>query len=242
LEQAVVGGFVGCEGQSALRRRSLATERRRECPSWRDRATDAGANGIRAVELGDASERNEAPRMAGAPKAGATGLEPATSGVPGRRGATGYHPESRSGAGVSSPSEPAVTGSDRLPPGGACVAGVWSTWCPTWTTVSTIGFGAVRLAALAPRVGTRPRRLRPASRPAPSDFPPHRPVCPGAVGAVSSGARCVRSRAADGSVASRMPPDLPRWRAQRGVGRHVEHPRGRASPGGQARVTDRERP
>jgi hypothetical protein len=29
-------------------------------------------------------------------------------------------------------SEPAVTGYDRLPPGTACVVGVWSPWCLGW--------------------------------------------------------------------------------------------------------------
>ncbi len=52
---------------------------------------------------------------------GATGLEPATSGVTGRHRSTGYDPESPARAGISSPCEPAVTGYDRLPPGRACV-------------------------------------------------------------------------------------------------------------------------
>src|SRR6266511_125433 len=41
----------------------------------------------------------------------------------------GYDPELLATAGISSPGEPAVTGYDRLPPGTACVAGVWSAWC-----------------------------------------------------------------------------------------------------------------
>jgi hypothetical protein len=55
-----------------------------------------------------------------------------TSGVTGRYGATGYNrydPELPATAGISSPSEPAVTGYDRLPPGTACVVSVWPTCC-----------------------------------------------------------------------------------------------------------------
>ena len=60
---------------------------------------------------------------------GATGLEPATSGVTGRYGAAGCD---RLRAGITGYSrvcvlrEQAVTGYDRLPPGTACVAYVWS--------------------------------------------------------------------------------------------------------------------
>ncbi len=68
-------------------------------------------------------------------KTGTTGLEPATSGVTGRYGAAapaGYDPESPATAGISSPSEPALTGYDRLAAGTACGEGVWSMWCLLW--------------------------------------------------------------------------------------------------------------
>jgi hypothetical protein len=61
--------------------------------------------------------------------AGATGLEPATSGVTGRYDATGYDPELLATAGVFLSSQPAGRGYDRLAPGTACVEGVWSVWC-----------------------------------------------------------------------------------------------------------------
>jgi hypothetical protein len=66
---------------------------------------------------------------------GTTGLEPTTSGVTGRYGATGYSrldPELPAGAGTSSIREPALTGYDRLAPGTACVVGVWSGRCLEW--------------------------------------------------------------------------------------------------------------
>jgi hypothetical protein len=70
---------------------------------------------------------NKRCRIAGI--TGATGLEPATSGVTGRHGATGY---SRLRAGISRWSRHSLdsrTGCDRVeavPPGTACVVGVWS--------------------------------------------------------------------------------------------------------------------
>jgi hypothetical protein len=56
------------------------------------------------------------------------GLEPATSGVTGRYGATGYsrlRPGIMARAGISSSSEPAVTGYYWLRPGRACVVRVY---------------------------------------------------------------------------------------------------------------------
>jgi hypothetical protein len=77
---------------------------------------------------------NRRCRLPGAPREGATGLEPATSGVTGRyrrnRLRPAATPELPARAGICLPSEPAVTGWNRLPPGTACVADVWSTWCP----------------------------------------------------------------------------------------------------------------
>ena len=63
---------------------------------------------------------------------GATGLEPATSGVTGRYGATGYsrlRPGIPATAGTSSIREPAVTGYDRPASGTAYVAYVWCSSC-----------------------------------------------------------------------------------------------------------------
>jgi hypothetical protein len=62
---------------------------------------------------------------------GATGLEPATSGVTGRYGLGRY---SRLRPGIASwrrhflAQRPALTGYDPLPPGRACVVRVWSPW------------------------------------------------------------------------------------------------------------------
>jgi hypothetical protein len=85
------------------------------------------------------------------PVTAATGLEPATSGVTGRYGCNplrrdrpvrvqpatvGYDRELLATAGISQPSEPAVTGYDRLPPGTACVVRVWVAMMSMWTTVT----------------------------------------------------------------------------------------------------------
>ena len=63
---------------------------------------------------------------------GATGLEPATSGVTDRYGLDRYSrlpPGITAGAGISCRAQTAVTGHDRLPPVRACVVDVQSNWC-----------------------------------------------------------------------------------------------------------------
>ena len=87
-------------------------------------AADGGCSDSHVEEL------NPIPHMAiPGLSAGATGLEPATSGVTGRYGPdrySGCDRELPAEGGISSPSEPALTGYDPLPPGRACVVRVWS--------------------------------------------------------------------------------------------------------------------
>jgi hypothetical protein len=108
------------------------------------------------------------------PCVGAKGLEPATSGVTGRHGATGYNrlrPELHATAGLSSSSRPVVTGYDRLRPGTACVEGVWSTRCLLrQRTMFDLRWGGP-VGAIAPNVRLR-QRLEDAA--AVEDRPPHR--------------------------------------------------------------------
>jgi hypothetical protein len=98
----------------------------------------------------DRAPTKEKSLFPGTSKTGATGLEPATSGVTGRYGAAGhagYDAELPAGAGNSSNSEPAVTGYDRLAPGTACVAYVWWLWA-CFDNVATFSFDARALVAL----------------------------------------------------------------------------------------------
>ena len=113
---------------------------------------------------------------------GATGLEPATSGVTGRHGPTGYNrlrPRITGYSRHSSPTEPVLTGYDRLAPGTARVAGVWPTRCRMRQQTSFSGGGRPRSfspqrcqrAAVVPRSSTVrcavPTRVLPAAASAP---------------------------------------------------------------------------
>ena len=127
---------------------------------------------------------------------GATRLEPATSGVTGRYVSEpvtgGYDGITAATAASSSPSEPAATGYDRLPPGAAFVVSVWCDRClarqlSSWTSMgpagapwgapapsgdAAYGGGAAAVAALvrAADADLRSAGMRP---PRPADLPQH---------------------------------------------------------------------